>query len=52
MTPPTVLCAQWLAATAFVAAYSAVIAVAVPFFCTLGGCTCQHCRLLASLVSS
>ncbi|KXZ51057.1 hypothetical protein GPECTOR_14g43 [Gonium pectorale] len=29
--------AEWLAATAFVAAYSAVIAVAVPFFCTLVG---------------
>ncbi|GLC36986.1 hypothetical protein PLESTB_000171200 [Pleodorina starrii] len=28
---------HWLAATAFVAAYSAVIAVAVPFFCTLVG---------------
>ncbi|EFJ49048.1 hypothetical protein VOLCADRAFT_104490 [Volvox carteri f. nagariensis] len=28
---------HWLAATAFVASYSAVIAVAVPFFCTLVG---------------
>ncbi|GLI62001.1 hypothetical protein VaNZ11_004573 [Volvox africanus] len=28
---------HWLAATAFVAAYSAVVAVAIPFFCTLVG---------------
>ncbi len=41
-----VLSVQWLAATAFVAAYSTVIAVAVPFFCTLGGCNCHHCCVL------
>jgi hypothetical protein len=30
------LAAQWLLTTAFVVVYSALVALAVPFFCTLG----------------